>query len=127
MSTQKIVIITSLIVFTILVIGVLLMFSLSGATEYCPLSHKVNPDMNCRIHDNINGKILIGHFNIDTNELELSIFENGKTHWIKHPEGELTNYNPSIEKNTLLFDRKNPLNLIVNDSVFSITILNSRK
>ena len=125
MNIKKI-ILFSIGLLTIVTISLFIyLYSLSGATEYCSLSHKINPDMFCRVCDRFNGKVLIEHFNRDTNELSLSIYENGKTFWIQHPKGKIINYNSSIEKNTIRFDRKDSSNLIVNGVIFPITILHN--
>ena len=104
------------ILFIILIVFGFLIFeiSLSNATEYCPLSHKLNSDMSCRICDKTNNKILIEHFNIDTNELKMSIHEKEKVTWIMHPANYVSNCSNTISINKILFDTVSVDSLIVN-------------
>ena len=117
---MKIIKITSLIVVLIIFGYLIFEMSLSNATKYCPLAHRLNSDMSCRICDRLNDKMLIEHFNIDTNELTMSINEKGKVTWMRHPYNYVSNFNTKIEMNKILFDTVNTDSLIVNDIKYPI-------
>lgn len=123
MNLKKVIFFSISILATISAIILIYLYSLSSATEYCPLSHKLNPDMYCRVCDRLNDKVLIEHFNRDTNQLSLSIFENGNMIWIQHPKGEIINYNLVIEENKISFNKNNLAIIVVNGVNFPITIL----
>ena len=112
---MKMIKIMSLIVVLIILECLIFEISLSNATKHCPLAHRLNSDMSCRICDRLNDKMLIEHFNIDTNELTMSINEKGKVTWIRHPYKYVSNFNTKIETNKILFDTFNADSLIVND------------
>ena len=98
---------------------------LSDATEFCPLSHKLNPDRFCRATDRAEGKVLVEHFDRDTNALELSIHEGKQTTWIDHPHGEVQNLSNHVPENVIVFDADRR-GLLVNGQPFPIRTREAR-
>ena len=103
-------------VFALLVIGgcVSLVMYLNRSTEYCPIRHKINPDFYCRICDQRDGALLIEHFNLDTNELLLSVYKDSSHKWIEHPSVHAKYFSNAIDKNTIRFSATNSQEIIVN-------------
>ena len=108
----------------VLVIALSIVWNLSNATRFCPLSHKLNPDMSCSVVDSKqDGTLLIEHFNSDTNELKLSIHSNGRITWINHPHGKVKSFKDSLKDNRIKFNPQDDTTLLVNDELFLITPL----
>ena len=55
-------------------------------TRYCPWKHWMSDTASCRILDRSGDRILIRHFDLDTNELEFEIRDGGGSRWYEVPE-----------------------------------------
>jgi len=100
----------------------LVFFCVVGGDSKCFLAeHKTNSDWFCRVCDHKENLVLMEHFNRDTNQIQLSIVQNGKLLWIKHPYGVVPNLNNSVSKNNIIFG-PNRDKLLVNNCVFPIEI-----
>lgn len=108
-----IIVIASMILLILLIF--LIKVSLSKITSWCPLSHMLDFDMYCVVHDTWNDKVLVEHFNRDTNILQLSIHSKKETIWIKHPYGKAQSYLNRVPDNKIKFDRKDAKRIIVNN------------
>jgi hypothetical protein len=84
----------------------------SHATQYCPLAHKLNPDMICHIKDQKGEEVLIEHHDADLAKVELSIYKHGQHSWLKYPE--CCNVSSELDSNSITFNPQRNDSLLVN-------------
>jgi hypothetical protein len=85
---------------------------LSHATKYCPLTHKLNPDMVCTVKDRKADEILIEHHDTDLAKVELSIYQRGRHSWFKYPD--CCNVSNVLAENLIEFDPQRNNSVLVN-------------
>ncbi len=95
----------------------------SGATIYCPLSHKLNAHMYCEIIDQLKGRTLIQHYNAKTDECSLSIYDGKKLLWIKLPNNVIDSLNHNVCCDSLKFDPFSKDSLIFKDTRIPIVVI----
>ena len=117
---KKIVVRLLVIAAAIALLSMSLSWISSGATKYCPISHKLNPDFACTIRDAAHIKTLIEHFNLDTNELSLSMHEGNIETWVEHPHETVKSFSGQLHLNTIKFNASDSNTLLVNGESFQI-------
>lgn len=95
----------------------------NNATQYCPISHKLIWDYNCRITDSADGKILVEHHDVASDKLQLSIHGKGETGYIQHPYASMDNLSPKLDTNIIKFNPTRKNYLLVNGQDFKIEFL----
>ena len=92
--------ITLKIVLITLITGVL---KLACTNSSNPCSFNFNPEMSCRILDELEDDTkLIEYFGIDTNALWSFIYKNVEKTQIQHPKNKVKNFNPNLKKKLYL-------------------------
>jgi hypothetical protein len=91
-------------------------------TSYCPWNHRIGytPRV-CKVKDRDGGRVLVEHANLDSNQLQLSITQEGRRMWIRYPDKDVMNLSNSLDENKILFDDRDKNLLSVNGERFPIT------
>lgn len=84
-SKIKIIIFTLLISIIIFIGLIIKNLFIGNTTVYCPLSHKINSDITCKICDKLDNRVLVYHVSISHHIALFSIHGQGKTIWFEHP------------------------------------------
>lgn len=105
---------------TISILATLMGWTGSCGRKGCSVASTLNPESACRVLDVRGDKRLVEYFDVDTNELELYIQQDGKDIEIIHPYGRVGNYSDRIDSNSITFDNLDPKFVIVNGERFEI-------
>ena len=82
-------------------------YSLSGATKYCPLSHKLSAEMSCKIVYDDENLMIIRHCLCNSHSVALSMRKNKKTSWLLNPADSTILWDESIMSQNISYDSTN--------------------
>ncbi len=103
----------------IFVCSLVLLATAACRSHGCSSTYWLNPDKRCRVHDELNGNLLVEYFDQDTNELLLYLQRDGRDTLIEHPYvyGTLP---PRLADFQIRFDPNDPGFLVVGSERFRI-------
>ena len=116
-----------IIVLTLIIFGIIILQNSiinKNATKYCPLSHRYNKWMYCKVLSKINNRILLEHINGETGSHTFSIKTKDGVIWILHP----VEYDTTLDAkkfHKLMLDRNSTDSILVNNK--KLPIMNTIK